>query len=62
MKDEFKAVARPLSMVLLTFTLCGLAIGHACGYPPPTWFIGFAIPIVSGLMIERAVRKRRNDG
>jgi len=58
---EFKAVARPLSMTLLTATLCFLAIGHACGYPPPTWFLGFAIPIVSLLMAERAVRKSKGE-
>jgi len=60
-KDEFKTVARPLSMVLFSFTLCALAIGHACGYPPPTWFIGFAIPIVITLMAERAIRKSKGE-
>jgi len=26
----------------------------------PEWFLSFAIPIVSGLLIERAVRKSRH--
>lgn len=59
--NDFKAVARPLSMVLLTFTLCMLAVGHSCGYPPPMWFIGFAIPSVLALMAERAVRKSKGE-
>ena len=59
--NDFKAVVRPLSMVLLVTALCGLAIGDACGYEPPMWFISFAIPVVSGLMIERAVRKSKGE-
>lgn len=59
--DEMRSIARPISMVLLVVTLCGLAVGNACGFEPPTWFISFAIPVISALMIERAVRKTKGD-
>jgi len=53
--------ARPICMVILTATLGFLAIGEACGYPAPLWFVSPAIIIVSGLMIERAVRKSKGE-
>jgi len=57
MAEVLKAAARPICLIMLVFTLCVLAIfGEA-----PTWFLGMSIPIVSGLMIERAVRKTKGN-
>lgn len=54
-----RRIARPIALVLLTVTLCGLAIGEAFGCQAPTWFLTMAIPIVVGLMVERAIRKNK---
>lgn len=56
-----KQLARPICLIILVITLCGMAMGEACGYSTPTWFLGFAIPVAGGLMVERAVRKSKGE-
>jgi len=51
--DKLKAIYRPISVIMLVFTICVLAIFDSA----PTWFLAFAIPIISGLLIERGIRK-----
>ena len=56
---ELRKNARPLAMLLLVITLCALAIGEACGYSAPTWFLSFAIGIAGEWFVERGVRKTK---
>lgn len=55
-----RSVARPVCLVMLTFTVCSLAIAEGCwGADFPLWFKGFALPIIIALMAERAIRKSK---
>jgi len=58
MKQNF----RPIIAIGLAYTLCVLAIIHAAGIAtPPQWFLAMAIPIIVGLMSERAYRKNKGE-
>jgi len=53
---------RPIIAIGLAYTLCALAIIHAAGIAsPPQWFLAMSIPIVVGLMGERAYRKNKGE-
>lgn len=56
-----RQVFRPIIAIGLGYTLCIMAIIESFDAgAAPEWFLSFAIPIVSGLLIERAVRKSRH--
>jgi len=48
-----RAVTRPVVTVLITITLCALAVAATMGYDVPQWFIGFGIPVVLWWFGER---------
>jgi len=56
-----KQAARPVAFVLVILTLCFLAIGEACGYNAPTWFITLGGAIASEWLIERVIRKNKGE-
>ena len=56
-----KEIARPIVMLFLSCTLCILAVAQTAGMgTPPQWFLGLAIPVISGLLIERGIRKGKS--
>ena len=58
---NFKEVARPVAMVFLVVALIVGAVLESVGYPMAEWFRYFAIGIVGEWIIERGIRKGKNE-
>ena len=57
---NFKDDARPLSVVFLILALIGCAVAESFDYPPPQWFVAFAVTYITEWSIERGIRKGKN--
>lgn len=56
--DFIHSFWRPISVLFLIVGLVIMAVAETAGVgEAPVWFLGFAIPAVSALLIERGVRK-----
>ena len=51
--DYIRAATRPVVTVIITVTLCVLAVAATLGCDVPQWFIGFGIPVVAWWFGER---------
>ena len=62
--DLIRGATRPIVTVLITITLCALAIADTLGYDVPQWFIAFGIPVVVWWFGERLrghVKEKKGD-
>ena len=65
--DPIVKKARPVIALMVTITLCGLAVGQAIGQAPglPDWYIGAfligGMGDVMGWQVSREVAKRKGE-